>query len=127
MHRSFRWLCSHNDLFLFSLFGTDWSGADAVALEDSSADAVALGLLTRMVDLGLLSRMVALELLSQMVSLGLLGADTVVVVGLAWVFIALAREDILFLKKRRLERKKGNHRGLNKHPVPRPTQCVRGA
>ena len=50
-----------------------------MALEDSSADAVALGLLTRMVALGLLARLVALELLSQMVALGLLGADAVAV------------------------------------------------
>jgi hypothetical protein len=92
----------------------DWSGADAVALEDSSGDAVALeisnadavtlGLLARMVTLGLLSRLVALELLSQMVALGLLGADTVAVVGVAWVFIALARANL----QRRPQRKKGN-------------------
>ena len=63
------------------------SNGDAVALEISSADAVVLGLL---------ARMVTLELLSQMVVMGLLGADTVAVVGVPWVFIALARANLLF-------------------------------
>jgi hypothetical protein len=63
------------------------SNGDAVALEISSADAVVLGLL---------ARMVTLELLSQMVVMGLLGADTVAVVGVAWVFIALARANLIF-------------------------------
>ena len=87
----------------------DWSGADAVALEDSSGDAVALEISSAdAVTLGLLARLVALELLSQMVALGLLGEDTVAVVGVAWVFIALARANLLFFDKRRPERKKGN-------------------
>jgi hypothetical protein len=91
----------------------DWSGADAVALEDSngdavvleisSADEVTLGLLARMVTLGLLARLVTLELLSQMVALGLLGADTVTVVGVAWAFIAFVRETYFFFKRERFE------------------------
>jgi hypothetical protein len=63
------------------------SSGDAVALEISSADAVVLGLL---------ARMVTLELLSRMVVMGLLGPDTVAVVGVAWVFIALARANLIF-------------------------------